>query len=249
MTRCEFGLGLRSSEASAVESELRQLMEALGRSISLNKLDLPDEFYPAHLAVALIDAVFRSQLQGGGQAVPAAERYCRRFGLARIRADRWAPPPAHDQETLGGLIKHFDELGLERMTDEVFQSRQRIAGSVLTSAECVLLAARELRRMGIDVLQEVSFRPPEAIDDVMQSLAGADECACRLFLTYVGDDDFVLGDKHVRSFVAHAIGRESVSGIHAEELVRQSAYELILSPRYVDHQIWRLAWSKRSSFA
>ena len=56
---------------------------------------------------------------------------------------------------------------------------------------------------------------------------------------YAGDDDFVRGDIHVRTFVAHAIGQRAVSADQAVRIVRQSAYEMILSPRYLDYQIWK----------
>ena len=59
-----------------------------------------------------------------------------------------------------------------------------------------------------------------------------------MLLMYTGDDDRVVGDDHVRSFVARAI-RRKVSAAEAVDLVRRSAYELVLSPRYVDCHIWR----------
>ena len=49
----------------------------------------------------------------------------------------------------------------------------------------------------------------------------------------------MLGDAHVRRFVASAIGERAVSAHQAEALVRGAAYELILSPRLLDQEIWR----------
>ena len=60
-----------------------------------------------------------------------------------------------------------------------------------------------------------------------------------MLLMYTGGEDFVLGDAHVRRFVASAIGRRTVCAAQAEDLVRQSAYELILSPRFLDREIWQ----------
>ena len=234
---------------TAAALELRQVVDAVCDSISLDSLKLPDEFHPAHLPVVLIDAVFRSKWQFGEPVAPAAERYCRRFGLAQVRADPWELPPVDEQETLGGLIRHYDEMRLDRMTDEVFQAGGRLPGQRIASSEHVLRAARALRRIGIDVLQDVSVRPPETIEDVMLSLDGLDECAGRMFLMHASNDDFVRGDAYVRRFVAHAIDRVSVSGVRAEDLVRQAAYELILSPRFLDNRIWRLERSRRPSLA
>ena len=60
-----------------------------------------------------------------------------------------------------------------------------------------------------------------------------------MLLMYTGDEDFVLGDAHVRTFVASAVGKRAVSAPQAEALVLAAAYELILSPRLLDHEIWR----------
>ena len=56
-----------------------------------------------------------------------------------------------------------------------------------------------------------------------------------------GQDDFVLGDIHVRGFVADAIQRRTVSSTRAVALVRSAACELVLSPRFVDREIWEFA--------
>ena len=44
---------------SRAADELNQVIAAVRRSFPLRDLVLPDEFFPAHLSVALIDAVFR----------------------------------------------------------------------------------------------------------------------------------------------------------------------------------------------
>jgi len=219
--------------------ELRQVADAACRSLPLDGVELTDEFFPAHLPVALIDAVFRSRLRHGERPAPIAERYCRRFGIARRRGDRWEPPPADEQETLGDLLRRYDELGADRVASEVFQSRHRFPGAKITRAESVRDAAKALRGIGVDVLQDVPARRPAAIHDALRPLPGIGEGTVRMLLMYTGDEDFVLGDGHLRRFVASAIGRRAISAARAEDLVRQSAYELIVSPRLLDHEIWR----------
>ena len=76
---------------SESEMEVRQVADAVRRSLSLLQLRLPDQFFPAHLSVALIDALFRSQPRGPTSTM--AGRYCHRFGLARTRSERWELPP------------------------------------------------------------------------------------------------------------------------------------------------------------
>ena len=219
--------------------ELRQVIDAVCRSIPLHAVELADEFFPAHLPVALIDAVFRSRLRHGERPAPIAERYCRRFGIARRRADRWEPPPVDEQETLGDLVRRYDELGADRVASEVFQSRHRFPGAKTTRAVSVRDAAKALQGVGVDVLQDVPARRPAEIHDALRPLPGIGECTVRMLLIYTGEEDFVLGDVHLRRFVASAVGRRTVSTARAEDLVRRSAYELIVSPRSLDHELWR----------
>ena len=61
---------------------------------------------------------------------------------------------------------------------------------------------------------------------------------------YIADEDFVRGDLPVRKFVAHALGVDVVSASRAGGLVRGAAHELILSPRFLDAEMWRYSASK-----
>ena len=225
--------------SGTVPLEVRQVADAVCRSIALDRTTLTDEFFPAHLSVALIDAVFRSQLRNGERPAPIAERYCRHFGIARRRANRLELPVVDDQERLDDLIRRYDELGVDRIASKVFQSRHRLPGTKITRAESILHTAKSLRSTGIDVLQDVSARRPAEIDDALRPLPGVDESTVRMLLMYTGGEDFVLGDVHLRRFVASAVGRRTVCAAEAEDLVRRSAYELILSPRFLDREIWQ----------
>ena len=149
--------------------EVRQVVDALSRSIPLDTVKLAGEFFPAHLPVAVIDAVLRSRLRHGERPAPIAERYCRQFGLPCRRPDRWEPPPVDGQETLGDLIRRYDEFGMDCIATKVFQSRHRFPGTKITRAENVLRAADALRGIGVDVLQDVPARRPAEIDDPVQS--------------------------------------------------------------------------------
>ena len=232
----------QESEARAVSEtaslEVRQMVDAVCRSIPLEESELAAEFFPAHLPVALIDAIFRSRLRPGEQPAPAAERYCRQLGITPRRADHWAPPPVEEQEPLGDLVRHYDELGAYAIASRVFQTCRRFPGTKITRAEAVVRAAQALRHIGIDVLQDVPSRRPAEIDMALRTSPGIDGQTVRMLLMYTGTEDFVLGDAPVRTFVASAIGRRTVSAPEAEALVRATAYELILSPRLLDHQIW-----------
>ena len=230
-----------STELSIREEEILQVADAVCRSVSLSPMALPDEFYPGHLSVALIDAMFSTWRMKG--SVPASNaldgtRYCRRFGIARTRAVKWETPPVSDQETLGDLIRRADESGLNRLGDDRFELPGSSCDSQREAVKLVVDAARALREVKVDVLQDIQSRHPEEIETALQGVQGADDESVRLLLMFAGDDHFVRGDESIRTFVASALGRRSVPSVHAEELVRRAAYEMVLAPRFLDYLLW-----------
>ena len=232
---------------SEVSSDRRLVMRKVRRTVPLESPELPDEFFPAHPSVALVNAVFPARDGHDASAGRAAERYCRRLGIAHSRTDPWELPPVEEQDTLSDLVRRGDELGADRMAVELFCTDRPCLETKLARTEDVLCAARALLELGIRVLQDVPARDAGEIEYRLRRSAGLDECTIRRFLMYAGDDDFVQGDVHVRAFVADATGRGSVSAAEAQELVRWSAYELILSPRYLDHELWKYGLAERRS--
>ena len=219
--------------------EVLQVAEAVHRAFALDDHSLPEAFRPAHLAVALIDAVFASGLKPGETPEPAAARYCRRFGLARTH-EALSDGDA-EEETLGRMVERYAALGVRGMAEEAYGSRRHFPGTRRTRSECVLRAVRALVRIGVERLADVTARRRRDIEAALGAEPWARAETGRLVLMYTGGDAFVWGDAPVRAFVAGALGRRGVAATRAVALVRAAAYELVLAPRYVDHAIWRAA--------
>ena len=237
----------RSGVAEA--SEVRKVAEAVGRCILFDAAELPNEFFPAHLSVAIIEAVFRFQPESEEQSSQVAQRYCRRFGLARMRRSKFELPPVDEQETVADLIAHYDELGEAGMTNEVFATSCRFPGTAMSRAEAVVEIAQALRHIGVDVLQDVQHRSVQVLDAVRSGVRGSVGSMSRLLVTYAGDDDLVVADDHVRRFVAEATGHRTVSASWAARVVCQTAYECVLSPRHLDYRIYRYCAQRQSTTA
>lgn len=223
---------------SSGSSEVRKVACEVKRLIDLESAELDDAFFPAHLSIALIDAVFNPQLDYYGRVVPIIERYCRQFGLCRIRSDRESLPPIDEQETLTDLISHYEDLGSEGMRDEVFQARYCSPGTRIPKSDNVRLAAVALRGKGIETLQDAVSMDPEKIEWVLTPLSGIGPRTIRMLLTYLGNDNFVKGDRHVIRFVSNALGSYQVSAEEAERLVTEAARVLDVAPRLLDNAIW-----------
>ena len=164
-----------------------QVARALGRSFSFENATfdntrLPEEFFPVHLSVALVDLVFRFGHGRGEQPPPMAERYCRRFGLAWVRTDPLALPRRGEQETLETLVGRYHECGVDGMANEVFRSLCCFPGTEVPRAAYVVRIANELRRIGINVLQDVRVRRRRQIDESLRPLPGVDEHFVRMLL-------------------------------------------------------------------
>ena len=86
------------------DSDVLRVLNHVRRLIDLKDAELSDEFFPAHLSIALIDALFTPQLRYYTHVVPIIKRYCTRFNLRRVRSDRTRLPPVDMQETLTDLI-------------------------------------------------------------------------------------------------------------------------------------------------
>ena len=75
------------------------------------------------------------------------------------------------------------------------------------------------------------------LEEVLRGVPGMGELMVRSLLTYAGGGDFVQGDEHVQHFVSDSIGRDAVPAEAAGHLVRNAAYEMLLSTRYLEHWI------------
>lgn len=73
--------------------DVRKVVDRVRRSINFENAELSDEFFPAHLSIALIDTVFNPQLPYYERVVPIIDRYCQRFGLRRVGEDKSHLPP------------------------------------------------------------------------------------------------------------------------------------------------------------
>ena len=226
--------------------DVRRVVHRVRSLIDRNGTKLGEEFFPAHLPVALIDAIFTANREYA-LVVPIVERYCQRFSLNRVRRDRTTLPPVGDQETLSDLIGHYETLGLDELQETVFRVRWPAHPSTkMLRSENVRRAAVTLHDIGVETLQDIQSRRPDEIKCALKPLRGIGDQTIHMFLMYVGHDDFVKGDVHVRRFVAEALDRPRVSAKEAERLVGSTARALDVAPRLLDYGIWNFERERRT---
>lgn len=223
----------------STDTDVGRLVSQVRRRINLKDAELSDEFFPAHLTVALIDALFTPQLRYYTHVVPIIERYCARFNLRRVRPERTSLPPVDEQETLTDLIDHYKAMGSSGFQEEIVRSRYCSPGTKILKSENVKRAAIKLRGIGIETLQDVQSKSAYEIKCALRPLLGIGDRTIHMFLMYAGDDEFVKGDVHVCRFVAVALRRPQVSAEEAERLVGRAASVLGIAPRLLDYEIWK----------
>ena len=225
--------------------QVEQVVRAVRRRIGDIHLPLPEEFRPAHLSVALIDAVFNPRLHYCSVVVPIVKRYCAHFGLTRTTVPGEWPPALETQETLSDLIGHYDELGAKCLREEVFRSSHQSPGThrpgpPVYKADNVLICARALHGIGVNALQDVPKKIPKEIKRALCAARGIGPRTAHMLLMYAGNEEYVKGDVHVCHFVADALGVNEVSPSEAESIVACAARKLGIAPRALDARIWTL---------
>ena len=126
------------------------------------------------------------------QVVPIVERYCDRFGLKRLRDSDDRVPPREVQETLAELVRHYEELGLRRMREEVFRGNYCSPGTRVRKSDNVFHCAQALRGVRIETLQDVAEQPATKIKGALRRIRGIGERTVHMLLMYCGDDEFVM---------------------------------------------------------
>ena len=221
------------------ESNVEQIARHVRRVISIKDAELGEEFFPAHLSVALINAILTPQLRYYQQVVPIVERYCARFKLLRTRPNPTKLPSASEQETLADLISHYESLGTNGFQDEIFRSRYLSPGTKVLKSETIRRAAVELRDIEIETLQDIQSRKENEIKWTLRPIPGIGDRTIHLFLMYIGRDEYVKGDVHVIRFVENALNKQPIGAEEAERLVQGAASKLGITPRLLDYEIWK----------
>ena len=225
------------SQVDAVECAVREKIP------DYEELARKEAHRPAHLTVALVDAVFNPMLDFRKVVVPIIERYCYHFGLKRrSEPPREWPPWRKTEQTLSALIAAYEAYGTEWMRDVVFKSKTRAPGRPdVYKSDNVLECARALRAIGIETIKDVGEKDPCEVEKALCDIPGIGPATTHMLLMYCGHEDYVKGDRHICRFVAEALGVGTVKPDLAEALVAGAADKLGVKPVGLDAAIW--TWS------
>ena len=231
------------------EDAIRAVVGAVCKEMpSLCEMGLPVEFRPAHVTVALVDAVFNPRLRYNETVVPIVKQYCNHFEIERTVEPGYWPPPRESQQRLTALIDQYrGPAKKKKMRTRVFGKNFRSPGTMVYKSDNVLECAKALRSLDIDTIDDVQANTPKSVKKALTSVKGIGPATAHMFLMYCGRDDYVKGDVHVCRFVARALGVERVRPCDAEQVVAAAAGRLKVTPRALDAAIWTLGSEKKRS--
>jgi hypothetical protein len=211
----------------------------------LRGASLGNEYFYQSLPLCVIDAVYSIGVRYEG-VQNVVRRYCDCFRLKEFRTPRHDVPRASEQESLAAFVAKIDAMGLERMTTEVYQNRQRTsARNGIPKSEAVVHFASALRNHGLNYLQDVPLSVSDsALEADLRRVRGQSSgISTRYFFMLAGTESLIKPDRWIGRFLKLCLNAESTSD-EAQFLIG-SACEMLrtkypdLTPRLLDNVIWK----------
>jgi hypothetical protein len=233
------------------ESDATAVAAHAERVLPLAAAVLGDEYYYQSLPLCVIDAVFSIGVRYAGTR-RVVVRYCEFTRQRRIRTGRELPPPA-EQETMSAFCDQPEQADPAAMAERVYGSRQRTSTkNGILKAEAAARFAGALRAHGVECFQDV----PRVADsarfeaDIRAIPGQGSGISLQYFWMLAGSDDFIKPDRMVLRFLQAALSRP-VPVREAATLMRAGCRRLAakypaLTPRLLDHEVWKYQREQRT---
>jgi uncharacterized protein (DUF4415 family) len=234
------------------ESDVQVFVDFCKKELPLESAVIRDEYYYASLPLCVVDAVF-SISANYSSTMHVVRRVCDYFSIPQIDTGRTAN--LSEQFSIDQFLDAFDSYGLEKMTIEVFQNRQRTSTTNgILKSESVFRFCNVLKEFGVNtfgdlykILGNMDFE-----SKIRQIPGQTSGISLRYFFMLIGDDSYIKPDRMIDRFIVSAIGK-SLSADDSQKLITSSMKTLRLnfpqlSPRLIDNLIWSYQRSQSSNF-
>ena len=220
----------------------------VGQNLDINSIILGNEYFYQSLTLCVIDAVYSIGVKYQG-VEKVVERYCKHYGLVKIRTPRENIPPKGPQESIADLCNKFKKNGHEYMATDVFNNRKKTSTRVdnMSKSEAVSEFASALQNHGVASFEDVPKAiKNKALEDEIKGIPGQGSgISLKYFFMLAGKDDQIKPDRMILRFVDAALKRKpgTTATDEAETLLRD-AHEILrkehssLTLRELDYVIW-----------
>jgi uncharacterized protein (DUF4415 family) len=224
------------------DSDIQKFADTCREKLPLATAKFRDEYFYASIPLCVIDAVFSMGVKYTS-TMNVVERTCQYFSIPQIDRDRLNN--LTNQFSISHMLKEFNELGIERMTSEVFQNRQRTsATSGILKSEAVFLFCKVLSNFGVNNFGDIStLLVNQDFDQKIKAIPGqASGISLQYFFMLIGEDSYIKPDRMINRFIEAAIGQ--ILNIEDSQNLINDSMPLLnknfpqLTPRLLDNLIW-----------
>ncbi len=219
----------------------------VGQNPCIASIELDDEYFYQSLTLCVIDAVYSIGVKYQG-VKKVVKRYCKHYGLDKVRTPRENIPPKGPQESIADLCNKFKEHGHEYMATDVFKNRQRTSTrNGILKSEAVFKFASALQSHGVASFEDVpNAVKNKALEDKIKGIPGQGSgITLKYFFMLAGKDDQIKPDRMILRFVDVALKRKPGTTTTDEaEILLRDAHEILrqehssLTLRELDYAIW-----------
>ena len=224
--------------------DIERIAKHCDQILDLDNAKLSDEYFYQSLPLCVIDAVY--SIGVNYESVRnIVNRYCDYFKLQKIRRNRSKIPPRETQESITDFCKKKRSLGIDKFTNKIFDNRQRTSSiNGILKSEAVFKFAGVLKKYNTNYLQDVPkiSRNTNFEREIRLIPGQGSGISLRaFFMSY--DDNLIKPDRMILRFLGTILQRE-VDQEEAHSLLVEvnktlkSKY-LHLTPRLLDHEIWK----------
>jgi len=216
------------------------------KNLNLENPKFGEEFTYANLPLCVIDAVFSigvkyTSVENVGKRFK--DRFCPNPLSA---ADATVSRPGEPEMTVRDLIRIYEEYGVERMANEVYQNRNLTSTkSGILKAEAVLEFSRVLVDIGVDRLADVKeIIGNSKFEEEIKKIPGQNSgVSLAYFYILIGAKDYVKPDRMIKRFLENLLGKKVTADdchqlIFGASLVLAEQYPYMRAC-YLDHLVWR----------
>ncbi len=225
------------------EEDVAALVHHCMNCLDLNSVELDRDYGYDDLPSCVIDAVFSMGVTYTSTRNTVA-RFHSFFDIPQGEKSKNFSPD--NRLSVREFLKFYDEYGVEGMTEQVYQNRQRTSTrNGILKSEAVLRFSEVLAQYGVEYLENVGkiLGNPDFEQEIQMIPGQRSGISLRYFYMLAGSDDFIKPDRMIDRFVRQATGK-SFTPDEATDLIRKSCSILAktypgLTPRTLDSEIWR----------
>ncbi len=235
------------------EQDVIKFSEFCKQELALSIATIRDEYFYASIPLCVIDAVF-SISANYNSTIRVVERVCHYFGIPQL--DRERNINLQSQFTVSKLLQAYDQMGIERMTSEVYQNRQRTSTTNgILKSESVFRFCMVLHNFGVNNFGDFfKILDNEVFADSIRQIPGQTSgISLRYFFMLAGDDSYIKPDRMIDRFIETAIDK-NLNINDSQDLILKSMYLLKkefpqITPRLLDNLIWSYQREKSFDFS